>query len=320
MVMMVEKDLLELLKQPDAVNLLRFLDLETIHIFNGTSDGITSALNQLGSLGLASEVFEIGLSDNGLEDLPENLFSKFTNLTFLDLSNNNFSGFKDGLFKGLGKLQRLRLNKNQLEVLSEDLFEDLRSLISLDLDKNNLVALPNKLLRNQGKLTRIFLRQNQLRSIPEDSFQGTALVLIDLASNDLEDLSFRLFTGLPVKSVWLNNNPLARHPFFNLELPADQAFSAFKGTVYPQTHEVMERIETEHQHDLSILEYAIDNSHHWPPVFFTKENKDTLNTLRETCWAEQKREVLRYTSTQADLQGINDDILETFASFLRQKR
>ena len=54
------------------------------------------------------------LSQNGLEDLPQNAFEKNTNLTYLHLDMNNLTALKQNHFRGLANLEFLLLTSNQI--------------------------------------------------------------------------------------------------------------------------------------------------------------------------------------------------------------
>ena len=54
------------------------------------------------------------LSQNGLEDLPQNAFEKNTNLTYLHLDMNNLTTLKQDHFRGLANLEFLLLTSNQI--------------------------------------------------------------------------------------------------------------------------------------------------------------------------------------------------------------
>ena len=54
------------------------------------------------------------LSQNELEDLPQNAFEKNTNLTYLHLDMNNLTAIRQNHFKGLANLEFLLLTSNQI--------------------------------------------------------------------------------------------------------------------------------------------------------------------------------------------------------------
>ena len=67
-----------------------------------------------GALFLISSFFARDLSQNGLEDLPQNAFAKNTNLTYLHLDMNNLTSLKQNHFTGLENLEFLLLTSNQI--------------------------------------------------------------------------------------------------------------------------------------------------------------------------------------------------------------
>ena len=81
------------------------------------------------------------------------MFDRNLELRGLDLSINEISELPEGVFGGLGDLQRLSLAGNDLKSLPEDVFADLVSLAELDLSGNKLKGLPAGLFEGLSGLT-----------------------------------------------------------------------------------------------------------------------------------------------------------------------
>lgn len=70
----------------------------------------------------ASQVHVLNLSDNEITEIPEGIFTRFTNVHTIYLQNNKLETFKKGSFHGLQKLRNLLIFNNPLKtptVLSE---------------------------------------------------------------------------------------------------------------------------------------------------------------------------------------------------------
>jgi internalin A len=125
---------------------------------------------------------KLGLSDNGLTELPESL-GQLTRLQHLDLSGNRLMQLPESLGQ-LTQLQRLELSRNQLTELPESLGQ-LTQLQFLDLSGNRLTQLPESL----GQLTQLqqlHLSGNRLTQLPESLGQLTQLRAFSLEGNLIE--------------------------------------------------------------------------------------------------------------------------------------
>ena len=84
------------------------------------------------------------LDHNRLIELPDNCFTKLTQLVTLSSTWNQIAGLQDGLFDGLQNLVTLDLSNNRIASIGLPLFfsaSDLTSLRSLDLSFNELTSL-----------------------------------------------------------------------------------------------------------------------------------------------------------------------------------
>ena len=134
----------------------------------------------------------LGLVDNQLSSLPEDIFEYLINLEALGIANTQLSSLPDGLFKNLTNLRLLSLSGNQLSSLPEGLFENQTNLTFLDLSGNQLSSLPDGLF---NKVTLLDLSGNQLSSLPEGLFDKATFAL-DLSDTQLSSLPDGLFKGI----------------------------------------------------------------------------------------------------------------------------
>ncbi|KAK9505977.1 hypothetical protein O3M35_009929 [Rhynocoris fuscipes] len=185
------------------------------------------------------DVERLNLNANSLTELPEDLFQDATNLTWLDLKNNNvqlpknifrnipklevlelgsnnISYLEPGIFKNLSKLRLLNLWANKLKNLSRALFSDVTNLENLDLNSNGLLNLPPDIFADLTKLKNINLANNNFTSLPQGLFLSNAnLEKIQIHSNRqvLYTLPSGLFANLTkLQNIYLQSNNLTSLP------------------------------------------------------------------------------------------------------------
>ncbi|CAH1450237.1 unnamed protein product [Lactuca virosa] len=139
--------------------------------------------------------------------IPRSL-SNLTQLTFLTLGGNKFTGFIPSLV-GLSELNALELNGNNFEKGQlPDWLGKLTKLNQLYLSDNNLTGEIPSFLANLTKLSVLSLGLNSLNGhIPSSFFNLTQLTMLDLQGNQLEgpiSSSFSKFNGL--RALRLNFN------------------------------------------------------------------------------------------------------------------
>lgn len=118
----------------------------------------------------------IFLANNRLKtwSLPENVFSKVTNLTSVLMNNNNFDSLDRNLFKNNLKLKHLILSENNLKSIPSDIFLFNVNLKLLSLDNNQLEELPFTLLSNTISLDHANFSSNPLNGVVDFSiFENT---------------------------------------------------------------------------------------------------------------------------------------------------
>ncbi|XP_044146811.1 trophoblast glycoprotein [Bufo gargarizans] len=141
----------------------------------------------------------LSLSSNHLQELGRNTFRNLPGLQHLDLSNNKLANISDLSFQvggglsspllelnlrsalfnesmiffvagalqngSLSNLQKLSLSGNNLMYLPTDMFASLPSLTHLDLSNNSLVSLRSGIFTNLDSLDTLDLRNNSLKNL-----------------------------------------------------------------------------------------------------------------------------------------------------------
>ncbi|XP_056145339.1 toll-like receptor 8 [Lampris incognitus] len=163
--------------------------------------------------GITSDVTELNLSENLIQNISCDAFPNMKNLTLLNLNwaNKNLGmNIEEGAFKNLTKLYELRLSGNGLRRVPSNLPPSLRVL---EIDNNNILVLDSKGLSGIWKVTQLFLSRNcyfwnpcgKHLTITNNSFSVmTQLLIVDLSHNNLT----RVPKGLPesVHTLELSSN------------------------------------------------------------------------------------------------------------------
>ncbi|KAM9242386.1 leucine-rich alpha-2-glycoprotein isoform 1-T1 [Dugong dugon] len=159
----------------------------------------------------ASNLQELHLSNNRLENLSAEFLLPVPQLKVLDLTHNALSQLPPGLFQASAALHTLVLKENCLEVLRASWLNGLKALAYLDLSGNRLQMLPPGLLANLTALQILDLGDNQLEVLPSDLLRGPLrLERLHLESNRLRVLGGDLLAPQPgLRYLFLQNNSLA---------------------------------------------------------------------------------------------------------------
>ncbi|KAG4072407.1 hypothetical protein HA402_004339 [Bradysia odoriphaga] len=173
----------------------------------------------------------LDLSNNQLDELPEDIFrnngqlrelqldsnqireihvGELRNLESLWLPSNKLETLPADVFHNNTKMRELKLDDNQLGELHADVFAQLVDLENLHLDKNVLLNLPADIFRNNGKLRALSIGHNQLRELHVDQFKDLVdLEEIHLQLNRLEVIPAGLFrNNRKLKKIYLSDNRL----------------------------------------------------------------------------------------------------------------
>lgn len=131
-------------------------------------------LQFLASLPNTIEILQ--LAENEIQTIPNDSFTRFTNLYLLDLSKNKIAEINDNTFKGLRNLNTLDLNVNKLTKLNKGLFDDLVCAEYVYLNFNEIESLENGFARKLNNLLGLDLYFNlRVRKLTNGVFYGLPL-------------------------------------------------------------------------------------------------------------------------------------------------
>lgn len=132
---------------------------------------------------LPASIKKLDMSWNNMYNLPNDCFIHLTNLSELNLGDNNITRIPRRLPRSIKKLD---MSWNCLFYLPTDSFADLTNLCELDLSGNNFREMPKNLPPNLKKLK---MRRNDLSIIQGDFRQYQHLTEIDIKSNCIKQIS-----------------------------------------------------------------------------------------------------------------------------------
>lgn len=172
------------------------------------------------------------LYGNHIKHLPPKTFQHFTNLTKLDVSENEISTLQEQTFVGLGNLEILNLFRNNIESIDKGAFIELEKLHWLHLGDNHLNQVSAKIFEPLSNLKTLNLWKNHIESIHVDAFFGLDnlqflymyqnplriidpkvlkslkhLEEVDVAANELLDLNVEsILEDMPLKYIGIKDN------------------------------------------------------------------------------------------------------------------
>ncbi|XP_027929310.1 receptor-like protein 56 isoform X2 [Vigna unguiculata] len=207
------------------MKLLSELDLSNNQLAGEISDDIFEDGQQLTTLILSNNMLEgsiftiptnleyLSLNDNNFSGtLPRRIFN--TSIISLDISNNHLVGNIPRILTNFSKLSELRMSNNHFQgFIPLELPQQLRNLSYLDLSQNNLTGLVPSFLNSSVKF--IHLSNNHLTRLSKKMFNGNSpLVMLDLSYNEIfgniqdmtEDLSYTKLNFLLLKSNHINGD------------------------------------------------------------------------------------------------------------------
>ncbi|XP_070610962.1 leucine-rich repeat and transmembrane domain-containing protein 2 [Erythrolamprus reginae] len=129
-------------------------------------------------LGLSSIPLDIPTStrtflflNNQLSTLSEQAFSNLSALQRLDLSNNFLDQLPENVFRDLVNLTELQLRNNSIRSLDKDLLQNTNLLHQLDLSINGLAQIPSGIFDDLPSLRWLSLRSNRLQNLDRVTFE-----------------------------------------------------------------------------------------------------------------------------------------------------
>lgn len=141
-----------------------------------------------------------------LESISADSFSGAEKLLKLLIRGNNLTQLEDYSFKGADNLRDLMISSNPLNKISGNAFANLKNLEILILAHGEITALPKNLFQNNRMLKMISLSSNKIATIDEEVFKGLDdLAKLELGDNQLTAFDFKF---LKAGVVVVNNNSL----------------------------------------------------------------------------------------------------------------
>uniref|UniRef100_A0A182PBH4 Fibronectin type-III domain-containing protein n=1 Tax=Anopheles epiroticus TaxID=199890 RepID=A0A182PBH4_9DIPT len=166
----------------------------------------TLALRQLDNLRL------VRLSMNEIASLePDDSYTRFGSLSFLDLSLNNFVELYADIFGAFPALKTLSLYNNFIETVHRDAFVSLHELQSLDLSHNRIVYLDPDVFVGNRRLHTVDLSRNHVHYVSGVFANLPVLREVFLSENNLLELTDDCFANSTgVKVLYMEHNALQR--------------------------------------------------------------------------------------------------------------
>nr|XP_060634587.1 toll-like receptor 3 [Anolis sagrei ordinatus] len=178
-----------------GLNMIETLYLSYNYQVNLTSESF-SAIPSLRTLRLR----KVRCSNLKISPSP---FRKLSNLTILDVGNNNIASVGDDVFDGLHQLIILDLQHNNLARFWKHanpggpvlFLRGLQNLRLLDLESNGFDELPKEAFQGLSQLRSLNLRDNLLKLLPEFVFDDlTSLSFLSLQKNLITGVDEQVFT------------------------------------------------------------------------------------------------------------------------------
>ncbi|XP_035180819.1 relaxin receptor 2 isoform X7 [Oxyura jamaicensis] len=143
---------------------------------------------------VSSNVTVLSLAHNQIHSLPDEVFSKYTEVKKIFLQNNCIQTISRKAFFGLYKLQKLYLSHNCITSLKPGVFRDLQKLKWLDLSSNRITELPRYIFKDLKYLQKLNLSFNPLSHLSEDHFESLQqLQSLDLEMIEIPNINARMF-------------------------------------------------------------------------------------------------------------------------------
>ena len=175
------------------------------------------------NLSAPESLVTLDLSDNFLQQVNSELFSRFENLHSLSIANCTVSEIDSVIFTKLTQLQALHLQNNDLlhvenityltsltrlnlknNLLSAINITGLSRIQYIDLRNNNINLLPYRWLIYAEEIQLIDLSHNTLRYIDKESFYSVSVQLLNISYNSLQTL--QSFGSLKVIRLDVSHN------------------------------------------------------------------------------------------------------------------
>ncbi|XP_010889904.1 toll-like receptor 3 [Esox lucius] len=154
----------------------------------------------------------------GSLDLEPSPFKPLSNLSILDLSNNNIAKISRGIFDGLENLKVLKLQHNNLAQAWTSFnprgpvmfLKGLCNLVALEMDSNGLDEIPLEALRGLPNLQELSLSGNVLKHFKDSVFDHlSSLRVLRLQKNEITSVRKEVFGAVlaNLSQLVMNTNP-----------------------------------------------------------------------------------------------------------------
>lgn len=204
-------------------NLIEEIEDKTFE--NTRLNGLYLSGNRLENLNfikdLPSTLTELVINRNLIQTIPDGIFTRLTNLMYLNLARNNILNLKSDLFRGLKSLQILILTRNSLANIAPGSFKYLKNLKTLYLYHNSISKIENGVFDNLEKLRNLNLAFNKIAKITPEMFVKLpkSLNFLHLDFNKIESLEKGSFIEVPRFSLSLDGNKITNIMPGTFDLP-----------------------------------------------------------------------------------------------------
>lgn len=156
------------------------------------------------------ECTKLSMHNTKFNIIKSDAFRGFSNLEDITLSNNGLQNLSNGTFKDLKLLKTLSVIKNCLKSLSNDIFIGLVSLTTLNLECNNIQTLKRETFIYLISLYKLHLQNNIICKIERGAFKGLiTLYTLYLQNNNLTHITKGLIKDLTnLVKLDLSDNPI----------------------------------------------------------------------------------------------------------------
>lgn len=166
-----------------------------------------------GAIGEPGMLVVLDLSGNHVRSLKHNMFTNYTSLKTMILSNNKIDDLPRNAFMNLD-LVILRLSHNLLTAIPFQVFAPMQYLRVLDLSHNGIVTVLDHFFKFNRHIEELLLNNNNITKLTSNALADlTQLTRLDLSTNSLESVAKGLFDALNnLEYLNLANNPISNVP------------------------------------------------------------------------------------------------------------
>ncbi|XP_035180780.1 relaxin receptor 2 isoform X3 [Oxyura jamaicensis] len=192
------------------------VNLKSVPLVSSNVTVLSLAHNQIHSLpdevfSKYTEVKKIFLQNNCIQTISRKAFFGLYKLQKLYLSHNCITSLKPGVFRDLQKLKWLILDYNPIAKISQQLFTGLKSLFFLSMINNSLETLPKRICSQTPLINWMDFEGNRIKTLTNSTFlECDVLTVLDLSSNRITELPRYIFKDLKyLQKLNLSFNPLS---------------------------------------------------------------------------------------------------------------